>query len=149
MPDSVSTSAIDFRQLFEAAPNLYLVLLPDLTIAAASDEYLRATMTRREEIIGREIFEVFPDNPNEAAADGVSNLRVSLGKVLRTGERDTMAIQKYDVRRPPEQGGDFEEKYWSPLNVPVLNDAGETAFIIGIETDDSETEMMILIKSSR
>ena len=139
MPDSISTSALDFRQLFEAAPGLYLVLLPDFTIVAASDAYLHATMTGREEIVGREIFEVFPDNPNETEADGVRNLRASLEKVMRTGERDAMAIQKYDVRRPPEKGGNFEERFWSPLNLPVLNEAGETAFIIHHVEDVTET----------
>ena len=45
----------DFRVLFESAPGLYLVLLPDpdFTIVAVSDGYLAATMTKREEILGR------------------------------------------------------------------------------------------------
>src|SRR5689334_11448376 len=38
---------VNFRQLFETSPGLYLVLFPDLTIAAVSDAYLAATMTRR------------------------------------------------------------------------------------------------------
>jgi hypothetical protein len=39
----------DFRGLFESAPGLYLVLTPDLRIVEASDAYLRATMTLRDE----------------------------------------------------------------------------------------------------
>jgi signal transduction histidine kinase len=38
--------APDFRTLFESAPGLYPVLTSDLTIVAASDAYLHATMTR-------------------------------------------------------------------------------------------------------
>src|SRR4051812_7936144 len=53
----------DFRSLFESVPGLYLVLTPDLKIVAASDAYLKATMTSRVEVLGRSIFEVFPDNP--------------------------------------------------------------------------------------
>jgi hypothetical protein len=34
----------DFRVLFQLAPGLFLALGPDLTIVAASDAYLRATM---------------------------------------------------------------------------------------------------------
>jgi hypothetical protein len=48
--------APDFRRLFESAPACHLVLAPDLTIVAASDAYLRATMTRRESILGRGLF---------------------------------------------------------------------------------------------
>src|ERR671925_570583 len=72
----------DFRTLFETAPDLYLVLAPDFTIVAASDAYLRATMTKREEILGRGIFDVFPDNPDDPTATGVRNLRTSLERVL-------------------------------------------------------------------
>lgn len=49
------TTTPDFRVLFESAPNSQLVLTPDLTIVAASDAYLRATQTKREEIIGRSV----------------------------------------------------------------------------------------------
>ncbi len=87
-------------------------------------------MTRRHDIVGRGLFEVFPDNPNDPAADGVQNLRNSLNKVLSTRQPDEMAIQKYDVRRPTDEGGSFEERYWSPLNTPILNDEGEIIYII-------------------
>ena len=52
----------DFKALFQFSPGLYLVLSPSLQIVAVSDAYLRATMTKRENIIGRGLFEVFPDN---------------------------------------------------------------------------------------
>ncbi len=106
-------SAPDFRTLFESVPGLYLVLTPDLTIVGASDAYLNATMTRRQEIVGRGLFEVFPDNPDDPNATGVANLRASLERVLTHRCPDAMAVQKYDVRRPESQGGGFQERYWS------------------------------------
>ncbi|MGH9720552.1 MAG: response regulator [Bryobacteraceae bacterium] len=112
----------DFRALFESAPGLYLVLTPDLRIVAVSDAYLRATMTTREQILGRGIFDVFPDNPDDPAATGVRNLRASLDRVLETKRADAMAVQKYDIRRPESEGGGFEERYWSPVNSPVVQD---------------------------
>ena len=72
----------DFRALFEAAPGLYLALTPDMFIVAVSDAYLRATMTAREQVLGRRLFDVFPDNPDDPAATGVRNLRASLDRVL-------------------------------------------------------------------
>ena len=41
-----------------------------------------------------------------------------------------MPIQKYDIRRPAEQGGEFEVRYWSPINAPVLGKDGSVRFII-------------------
>ena len=120
----------DFRALFESGPGLMLVLTPALTIVAVSEAYLRATMTKREEILGRDLFEVFPDNPAELAATGVSNLRSSLERVLENRVADAMAVQKYDIRRPESEGGEFEVRYWSSNNFPVLGPQGEILYII-------------------
>ena len=120
----------DFQTLFTNAPGLYLVLAPDLTIVAVNDAYARATMTVREQIVGRPLFDVFPDNPNDPAADGVRNLRASLDRVLAHKRPDPMAVQKYDIPRPESEGGGFEERYWSPLNTPVLDAFGKVAWII-------------------
>lgn len=119
--------SVDFRLLFESAPALYLVLDPQLTILAVSDGYLKATMTTREGILGRYLFDVFPDNPDDPKADGTSNLRTSLDRVIQKRVPDTMAIQKYDIR---DEKGNFEERFWSPLNSPVLGATGELLYII-------------------
>jgi PAS domain-containing protein len=133
-----SRPEIDFKALFETVPGLYLVLDPDLYIVAVSDAYLAATMTKREEIVGRGIFDVFPDNPDDPAATGVSNLRASLERVRELKRPDTMAVQKYDIRRPESEGGGFEERYWSPLNSPVLDERGQLAYIVHRVEDITE-----------
>ncbi|MGZ5968911.1 MAG: STAS domain-containing protein [Polyangiales bacterium] len=120
----------DFKLLFESAPGCYLVLSPELVIVGVSDAYLRATMTKRHEIVGRGLFEVFPDNPNDPSATGVANLRASLGRAFAHRRPDKMAVQKYDIRRPESQGGGFEERHWSPMNTPVMGDGGKVAYII-------------------
>jgi PAS domain S-box-containing protein len=124
------TSQPDFRILFESAPGLNVVLTPDLKIVAVSDDYLRATMTERQAILGHDIFEVFPDNPDDLSATGASNLRASLQRVLRNRILDSMAVQKYDILRPTENGGGFEERYWSMVNSPVLGPDGEVKYLI-------------------
>ena len=57
----------DFRAIFEGAPGLFLVLDPNLTIIAVSDAYLRATMTERGGLLGRNIFDAFPDEAGRQA----------------------------------------------------------------------------------
>jgi len=128
----------DFQALFESEPGLYLVLTPALTIVAVSDAYLKATMTKREEILGHGLFEVFPDNPDDPTATGVRNLKASLDRVLTNRVPDTMAVQKYDIRRPVSEGGGFEERYWSPVNSPVLGADGKVAYIIHRVEDVTE-----------
>jgi HD-GYP domain-containing protein (c-di-GMP phosphodiesterase class II) len=128
-------SDADFRILFGSAPGLYLVLTSKLQIAWASAEYLHATLTKLEDIVGRDFFDVFPDNPDEPRATGATNIRRSMERVLELRLPDAMPIQKYDIRRPD---GSFEERYWSPLNVPVIDDSCEVKWIINRVEDVTE-----------
>lgn len=93
----------DFQTLFEAVPSLYHALDSRLRIVAASDAYLSATLTHRNEVLGCGIFDVFPDNPDNLTPTGVSNLHASLLRVLPQKQPDVMAVQKYDIQRPLTQ----------------------------------------------
>ena len=117
----------DFRLLFDAALSPLLVLSPDFTVVEVNRAYLAATRTGRE-IVGQRIFDVFPDNPDDPSADGVANLRRSLESVVATGRKDTMALQRYDI--PGGAAGTFDERYWSPVNSPVLDADGRVTHII-------------------
>jgi len=120
---------IDFRALFEQSPAPILVLAPDaaFTIVAVTEAYLRATQRRREELVGQGIFEAFPDNPEDPHATGSHNVRASLERVLATRAPDTLPVQKYDIPRP---GGGFEERYWSPVNSPLLAEDGSVRYLL-------------------
>lgn len=128
-----------FRRLFENVPGLFLVLDPTLHIIAVSNAYLDATLTQRQDITGKYIFDVFPDNPDDENATGVSNLHQSLNTVLQQGKPHRMPDQKYDIRRPD---GSFEVRYWSPLNTPILSDKGEVEYIIHRAEDVTELVLM-------
>jgi PAS domain S-box-containing protein len=120
----------DHRSLFEAAPSAMLVLAADaprFTIVDANAAYLRATGTERAAIVGRGLFEAFPDNPGDPRADGAGNLRASLERVSATRRADAMAVQRHDIRRPD---GAFEERHWRPLNTPVFGPDGAVTHII-------------------
>ena len=127
----VAVSTIDIQRIFRGIPGLFLILKPDRahTIVGASDDYLRATHTDAR-IFGRPLFEVFPDNPAQADASGVANLNASLERVLVTKTQDRMAVQRYDLPLPADAGGGFQERYWIPVNAPVLGDDGEVEYIV-------------------
>jgi len=125
----------DYRAVFESVPANYLLLDADLTIVAVSDAYLAATMTRRDALAGRPLFTAFPDNPDDPGADGVRNLRASLQRVLAHRRPDRMPLQKYDIARPD---GVFEERWWSPLNTPILAPDGSVRHILHWVEDVTE-----------
>ena len=120
-----------FEALFQAAPSPFLVVIPpDYAIIAVNDAYLRATMTERAAILGRVLFEVFPDNPDDPSADGTRKLRASLERVIATRRLDQMSITRYPIPRPAPLGGGFDERWWTPRNAPVFGPGGEVACII-------------------
>jgi signal transduction histidine kinase len=137
-----ATEPGDFKLFFESAVGLNLVLYPDLTIAAVSDAYLKATMTKREEILGKGLFEVFPDNPGDLHGIGASNLRNSFDYVLKNKKNHRIPVQKYDIKKPD---GSFAERYWNAVNKPILNKNNEVIYII--HRVDDVTELVNLKKA--
>jgi signal transduction histidine kinase/CheY-like chemotaxis protein len=131
--------ALDYQRLFDAAPSPCLVLDEHLVIVAVNEAYLAATATDRSTLLGRPIFEAFPDNPDDPTADGVRNLRRSLKTVLATGQADTMALQRYDILIDRDDAEEhFVERYWSPVNAPVLGADGRLTHIIHRVEDVTE-----------
>ncbi|HHY0694096.1 TPA: response regulator [Legionella pneumophila] len=120
----------DLLQILRSVPDLYLILSPKFDIIDASDAYIKATLINRKDVIGRNLFDVFPDNPGDLNATGTRNLRNSLENVLKNKVPDTMAVQKYDIRSNDENVNSFEERYWSPMNIPVFDENQQIKYII-------------------
>ncbi|MFI2508175.1 PP2C family protein-serine/threonine phosphatase [Streptomyces sp. NPDC018972] len=125
----MAEASIDYAAVYQALPGMVALLTPDLVYADVNEAFVRGTGRSRETVVGRFLFDVFPENPNDPEAKGAHLLRTSLLRVLSTGERDTMAVQRYDVETP-EYSGVWEERYWSPVNAPVLGPDGQVALIV-------------------
>lgn len=137
MEDALRAGEERFRLLYEAQHTAHLVLAPDLTIEAASEQYLQATLRREDDVVGNRLFTAFPDNPDDPQSSGVRNLAASLEWVLEHRRPHRMPVQKYDIRRP---SGEFEVRWWSPLNIPVLGPDGTVRHIIH-QVEDVTTVM--------
>jgi PAS domain-containing protein len=133
-----ASAPTDFRALFVGAPAPMLVLAPDaprFTITDVNDAYLAAVMRTRDDLVGRGVFEAMPDNPDDPHATGVANLRASIERAILARRPDRMPVQKYDIPRP---GGDFEERWWDPVNAPVLDGCGEVVAVVHHVVDATE-----------
>ncbi|WEO98813.1 SpoIIE family protein phosphatase [Streptomyces sp. FXJ1.172] len=122
-------TAIDYTEVFQALPGMVALLTPDLVYVDANREFLRMAGRSREQVVGRYLFDVFPDNPKGDGASGMRNLAASLKRVAATGERDAMALQRYDVENP-ERPGEWEGRYWSPVNAPVTGPDGTVVLLV-------------------
>jgi len=128
MAPDAERAHLDHAALFDAAPTPYVVVDPDLVIVEANRAYCAIVGRRREDLVGRLMFDAFPTNPADPTGDGVDNLRASMERARDTGRPDTMAVQRYDIA--DAETGEFVERYWSPMNIPVLDDEGRTRLVL-------------------
>lgn len=131
MPTQRARSAIapDYRQLFESAPGLYLVLATDMTIIAASEAYLTITMTSREKVVGRDLITAFAQSADGTVMVHPRSLMASVKAVLDTGVPETMPIQKWKTHSQDSRE-EFEDRYWAPINTPVFDSNGNISSVI-------------------
>lgn len=128
---------IDLQQLFEHSPNAYMLLDRELRYVAANPAYLGVTASRLEDLLGRYLFDVFPD----PTSDGV--LRASFARVLATKEADTIALVRYRVpQRMPDGSVRDEDRFWSATHVPLLDEDGQVVHILQHTVDVTEVERL-------
>ncbi len=121
-----------FQIIFEKSPGSLLVKAdkPYFTIVAASDTYLTITASKREEIVGRGFFEVFPDDSD---FDDETNARNVFTKVIETGQKIEVPTYRYDVFNTETKS--FEVHYWSCCNTPISDGTNEVAYILNTVVD--------------
>jgi PAS domain-containing protein len=126
---------VDYRLVFDAMPGMCLILDGAFRIVAQNADHAKATLSKNKDIVGKGLFEVFPDNPADYHAYGVATVRESLVKVMQTRAPDVMPTIRYDVQ--PESGP-FEARYWVITNTPILGEDGFVRWIINRAEDVTE-----------
>jgi PAS domain-containing protein len=121
-------STIDYQTVFRNMPGVLALLTPDAVIVDVNDGFLEVAGRELEHVVGRSLFEAFPGNPSDPGSSGHDTLRLSLETVAATGEPDVMVPIRYDVE-DPGRPGEFEERYWAMVNVPLRREDGQVAWI--------------------
>lgn len=129
---------LDLYKFLVNLPDTVVLISPDLIILEATDEYLRITKRSRDQLLGNNFLEMFPDNPDQPESKNEHLLRASLLRVIETKQSDKLDLLRYDI---PVPGGKYEERYWEAIHTPVLNENGEVSFIIQKTSDVTEREL--------
>lgn len=128
----------DFEALFRVSPYPYLLMDRQLNIIGANNAYLKSTGRFESELLGRYVFDAFPENPDDPASTNVAEVRASLLRAIATGEPDTTAFLRYSVPRQTAAGTVFDERFWSTVHTPVRGADGEIAFVAQNAIDVSD-----------
>ena len=132
---------VDFGQFFEHSPNAYMVVDRELCFVAANRAYLEVTGAALESLLGRPVFEIFPDQPGGEPSDNLRAVRESFARVLATGQPDVLALVPYRVpRRLPDGSLLEEERFWSATHSPISDERGEVRYILQHTVDVTELQ---------
>ncbi|MDQ7947555.1 MAG: PAS domain S-box protein [Pedobacter sp.] len=135
-------STIDYGAVFKNTTFAILIMAADdaYTMIDVNDAYLSATNTTREDIIGKSVFTVFPGNPTDEVSKNIERTIYSFEQAIRTKKPHTMKNYRYDI---PIRGTDeFEERWWTTTNTPILDENGEVKYFI--HSPENVTELIKL-----
>ena len=123
---------IDYAAVYRQLPVPVVLLTPEFVIADMNLAFVQLAGRPREELLDRNVFDAFPDDPSDPCATGMRDSSRSMRRVLATGEPDAMEFQKYDVAVSP---GMFVKRYWSGVNAPVFGPDGSVVLIASCGED--------------
>ncbi len=139
MPHAATDPGFDplYRRLFDASPNPYLVLDRQLNIVTANAAYLAVTGRTLEELVGRWAWDAFPTDA-QTERQAIASFR----RVLATGQEDTMALQRFDIRRTQDAAGGFAQRWWTVTHTPVFGADGSVEMVLQHPIDVTDVERM-------
>lgn len=130
-PGDVALPLDAYGEAFHAAPVALLVIrASDLVMVEANRVYLDAVGKKAGDILGRRVFDVFPNSPTNAGADQQTDLRAIMTAAIESRAPVTVEAFRYDI---PAAAG-FDVRWWNVVEVPLLAD-GEVAHLLHYTED--------------
>jgi len=139
-----------FSQVFQLIPTPSVLLLPDapkFTIVAVNNAYLEALNVKEVDLIGKGIFEAFPENPDDLISKGSSNLTNSLEQLIFKKESHKIPVQKYNMLLPGTSK--FKIGYFNIQNIPVKDDNKINYILHSVEDVTDKKNLEIRFESER
>ena len=135
---------IDFGDLFARLPSPYMMLDHDLRYIDANTSYLALVGRERDALMGKFVFDAFPEAP-ERRALFEDSFRRALG-----GATTAVVRERFDIARPASEGGGLKTTIWTTYHIPVRDSAGsiigmlQKALDVTSEVEAEETRDAVL-----
>ncbi len=126
-------SANIHKTIFHRMPNAAMILDTNLVYVDANDAYCRAVGRRFDELIGNQIFDVFPDTEEREA-----RVRKVFEDTL-AGAFTQLEAQSYRMEMPD---GSVEDRVWQIAQFPIYCDEGHVQFLVQRAEDVTEREAL-------
>lgn len=114
----------NYQAIFQSLPVPFMVLDRGLRFTDANAAYCAVTMTKRADLIGRHVFEAFPEE-----GENLRRFQDAFDRAL-AGEDNVVALFPFRIPRPADRGGGMELRYWSCTHTPVRDATGAVTHIV-------------------
>jgi PAS domain S-box-containing protein len=106
---------------------------PLYTIIDVNNAYLRATNSTRDALIGASVFGAFPANPTDEESKNIERATFSFDEAIRSKKPHILSNYRYDIPIPGTE--EFEERWWTTTNTPVIDENGNVIYFIHSPVD--------------
>lgn len=133
----------DLQSFNEDMIGFHLVMDTGFKMVAVCEGYLEATKRARDEVIGRNFFEVFFDDAVNSPTD-FEILRSSMERALRNRAVDRPLGSRFSFLRRGESEGEPGDRFWRVTHMPLLLGGHEPVQLIQTLEDITELERLRL-----
>jgi PAS domain S-box-containing protein len=108
-----------------------LFLLPDspkFTVIDANDAYLKVTGTQLSQIVGRNMFDIFPEAGGEDSQKRMKAFRSALENAFRLKKPSKVRLQRYDVKI--NKKSEPIVKFWNSDTTPILDANNKVLYLV-------------------
>ena len=109
-------------RLFDRLSLPVMILDADQRFVYANDAYLTATHTTLDGILGRKVFDCFPDTPERVAA-----VEAKFAQTLTTGEKTELDAQPFQLQH---SDGTVRDLVWQAVQDPIFDRDGKVVGLV-------------------
>lgn len=107
------TEDINYQRVFRSLPDTDVLLSSDLVVIDATDVYLESTSKQRDKIVGKGLFDNFPESEG---SEGAERLQKNIKLAISTGKTQVFPTFRYDIL---DKNGNMEKRFWRTISVPI------------------------------
>ncbi len=124
-----------FQRIFNSSAACVLLQVsdPEYIIIAVSNKYLDLTSTKRIDLVGKNIFDIFPDQQQEPS--GAITTRKAILTVCSEGKPVVIPDYLYYIHSP--QTGKLEPYWWKSTFEPIFDEYGNVEYVLGTAVDQT------------
>jgi PAS domain S-box-containing protein len=115
---------------------------PTWTILDVNLAYLAVTRRERADLVGRPLFDAFPESLETTQAHGSHQVAASLEQAMG-GLRVVLPVQRYDLPSRDGAPGAFEAHYWEMSTAPLRDDRGALIALVHDVTNVTDRELAL------